>query len=87
MNYFTYRALLTIHDKILDVSGGMSGVKDEGLLRGPLSFIQDDSYYPSLTDKLTHIVYSLVKNHGFNDRKMIYKYRCNFVFYINFYKN
>lgn len=64
MNYFT---LLKIHDRVLMVSGGMAGVKDRGLLESPLEFIVDDEYYPSLADKLTHLVYSLVKNHGFND--------------------
>lgn len=67
MNYFTYETLLTLHDKVLTVSGGMRGVKDEGLLRGPVEFIKDDEYYSSFSDKLTHLVYSLVKNHGFND--------------------
>ena len=67
MNYFTYEKLLAIHDKVLAVSGGMAGVKDEGLLRGPVEFIQDDNYYPTFSDKITHLVYSLVKNHGFND--------------------
>jgi len=67
VNYFTYEKLLAIHDKVLAVSGGMAGVKDEGLLRGPVEFIQDDNYYPTFSDKITHLVYSLVKNHGFND--------------------
>lgn len=58
---------MDIHDEVLRVSGGMTGVKDEGLLHGPLDFIRDGGYYPSLCDKLTHLVYSLVKNHGFND--------------------
>lgn len=67
MNYFTYDTLLVIHDRVLAVSGGMSGVKDEGLLRSPLEFIADDDYYPTLAKKLTHLVHSLIKNHGFND--------------------
>lgn len=67
MNYFTYEALLEVHDRVLAVSGGMAGVRDEGLIRSPLGFIADDEYYPTLADKLTHLVYSLIKNHGFND--------------------
>ena len=67
MNYFTYTTLLKIHDKVLVFSGGMAGVKDKGLLESPLEFIMDDEYYPDLADKLTHLVYSLIKNHGFND--------------------
>lgn len=67
MNYFEYRTLLKIHDKVLEVSSGMEGIKDRGLLESPLAFIKDDNYYPGLQDKLTHLVYSLIKNHGFHD--------------------
>ena len=67
MNYFTYEALLEVHDMVLAVSGGMPGVKDEGLIRSPVEFISEGQYYPTFADKLTHLVYSLIKNHGFND--------------------
>ena len=67
MNYFTYEKLLEVHDKVLGVSGGLTGVKDEGLLQSPLAFIQDDDYYPTFGDKITHLVFALIKNHGFND--------------------
>ena len=67
MNYFTYEALLEVHNMVLAVSGGMPGVKDEGLIRSPVEFISEGQYYPTFADKLTHLVYSLIKNHGFND--------------------
>ena len=67
MNYLTYEALLEVHDMVLAVSGGMPGVKDEGLIRSPVEFISEGQYYPTFADKLTHLVYSLIKNHGFND--------------------
>ena len=67
MNYFTYEALLEAHDMVLAVSGGMPGVKDGGLIRSPVEFISEGQYYPTFADKLTHLVYSLIKNHGFND--------------------
>ena len=67
MNYFSYETLLVIHERVLGVSGGLSGVKDEGLLRSPVEVIQNDNYYPGLQDKLTHLIFSLIKNHGFND--------------------
>ena len=67
MNYFTYEALLEAHDMVLAVSGGMPGVKDECLIRSPVEFISEGQYYPTFADKLTHLVYSLIKNHGFND--------------------
>ena len=52
---------------VLAVSGGMPGVKDGGLIRSPVEFISEGQYYPTFADKLTHLVYSLIKNHGFND--------------------
>lgn len=52
---------------VLAVSGGMPGVKDEGLIRSPVEFISEGQYYPTFAGKLTHLVYSLIKNHGFND--------------------
>ena len=67
MNYFTNEALLEVHDIVLADSGGMPGVKDEGLIRSPVEFISEGQYYPTFADKLTHLVYSLIKNHGFND--------------------
>ena len=47
MNYFTYEALLEAHDMVLAVSGGMPGVKDEGLIRSPVEFISEGQYYPT----------------------------------------
>lgn len=67
MSYITYEILLQVHERVLAVSGGMDGVKDEGLLRSPLEIISNDTYYPTLYDKLTHLLFSLIKNHGFND--------------------
>ena len=34
---------------------------------GPIEHIQNDWYYPELEDKLTHLVYSISKNHAFHD--------------------
>lgn len=33
----------------------------------PIHHIQNDEYYPTFEDKLTHLVFSFNKNHGFND--------------------
>ncbi len=32
-----------------------------------LGFIQNDDYYPSIENKLTHLIYSVNKNHCFID--------------------
>ncbi len=65
--YFDCEHAISIHDWIIENSGGFSGQKDIGLLKSPLEHIQNDLYYPNIEDKLTHLVYSINKNHAFND--------------------
>ncbi|WP_245168823.1 MULTISPECIES: type II toxin-antitoxin system death-on-curing family toxin [unclassified Chryseobacterium] len=65
--YFPKEFAIKIHDKILDISGGHKGIKDEGNIESPLYHIQQDIYYPYLEDKLTHLVFCFNKFHAFND--------------------
>ena len=58
---------LKIHDKILEISGGKSGVANLGYLETVLQFIQSDIYYPDFIDKLTYICFTINKNHAFID--------------------
>lgn len=66
-NYFTSEYAVRIHDKIIEISGGIEGVKTFGNLDSPLAHIQNDDYYPSFEEKLTHLVFSFNKFHAFND--------------------
>jgi death on curing protein len=65
--YFTAEYAIKTHDKIIEISGGVSGIKDLGNLESPLEHIQNDDYYPELEDKITHLVFSINKNHAFTD--------------------
>jgi len=65
--YFTAEYAIKIHDKIIAISGGKSGIKDYGNIDSPLSHIQNDDYYPSFEEKLTHLVFAIIKFHAFND--------------------
>jgi death on curing protein len=65
--YFDVAHALRVHDFIIRHSGGLGGVKDEGRIESILDHIQNDVYYPSFTDKLTHLVFSIIKFHSFND--------------------
>ena len=67
ITYPTYDDLLEKHNEIIRKSGGTTGVFNENLLQGFLDFIQNDIYYPSFEEKLTHLVFSIAKNHGFCD--------------------
>lgn len=67
LNYFTAEYAVSVHKKIIEISGGIEGVKNFGNIDSPLEHIQNDDYYPSFEEKLTHLVFSLNKNHAFND--------------------
>jgi death-on-curing protein len=66
-NYFTADYAIRIHDKIIEISGGIEGVKTYGNLESPLTHIQNDDYYPTLEEKLNHLVFTFNKFHAFND--------------------
>jgi len=55
------------HDAIIDISGGLLGIKDIGQLESILEHIQNDDYYPEFEDKLAHLVFAVNKGHCFND--------------------
>ena len=65
--YFDIEFAIKIHDKIIEMSGGRKGANDIGLASSVLDFIQNDLYYPTFEEKLTHLVYGINKNHAFND--------------------
>ncbi len=65
--YFDVKHAISVHDWIIEHSGGLAGTKDIGQLKSPLEHIQNDWYYPEMEDKLTHLVFSINKNHAFND--------------------
>ena len=67
MNYFPVSNAVSIHDWIIENTGGLKGVKDVGMLESALTHIQNDLYYPEFEDKLTHLVFSTIQFHPFND--------------------
>ena len=65
--YFDAKDAIQRQDWIIENSGGMSGINNLGQLDSCLTHIQNDLYYPEFIDKLTHLVFSIVKFHMFND--------------------
>ncbi len=65
--YFDMDHAIVEHDNIINISGGLHGFHDINLLESVLFHVQNDSYYPLLSDKLTHLVYSIAMNHAFSD--------------------
>ncbi|MBN2570504.1 MAG: type II toxin-antitoxin system death-on-curing family toxin [Ignavibacteriales bacterium] len=66
--YLNIEQAIEIHKLTVKLSGGGSDeVLDEGRLKSVLQHIQNDEYYPTFEDKLTHLVFSSNKFHCFQD--------------------
>lgn len=66
--YLTVEQAIDIHQKTVEVSGGGAFEHlDIGKLASVLEHIQNDDYYPSFEDKLTHLFYGANKFHCFAD--------------------
>lgn len=71
MKQLSKRQILLMHDQLLEQTGGLPGLRDEGLLESALSApfqgFGDTEAYPSLPQKAARLCYGLVKNHPFVD--------------------
>ena len=67
IRYFDIENVALIHEKVLKKSGGLLGFKDEGGISQVCDFVQNDLYYPTFLEKLSYIIFSISKNHFFND--------------------
>ena len=65
--YFDTAHAITVHDEIINQSGGLLGILNIGLLESVIEHLKNDLYYPKIEDKLTHLFYSINKNHSFQD--------------------
>jgi len=66
--YITLDQALETHQKTVAVSGGGAlGVFNIGQLGSVLQNIQNDDYYPTFEDKLTHLFFCANKFHCFED--------------------
>jgi death-on-curing protein len=66
--YISLEQAKEIHKKTIEVSGGGTlGILDEGLLDSALQHIQNDDYYPTLLEKITHLFFAANKFHSFQD--------------------
>ena len=68
IDYLTLEQAIATHRKTVEVSGGGTLEQlDVGKLASVLEHIQNDDYYPTLEDKLTHLFFSANKFHCFAD--------------------
>ncbi|HIW82159.1 MAG TPA: type II toxin-antitoxin system death-on-curing family toxin [Candidatus Acetatifactor stercoripullorum] len=63
--------ILLIHDQLIAETGGLSGLRDEGMLdsslNAPFQTFGGEDMYPSLQQKAARLCFGLVKNHPFVD--------------------
>lgn len=67
IRYISLKKALAAHAEVLDASGGLEGVKNQGAVESILMHIRNDTYYPTFEEKMTHLVFSIIKHHPFND--------------------
>lgn len=64
IQYIEYEEAINVYNRMIDNSGGgFEGIRDEGGIRAALDFVQDDTYYPDFTDKLTYLVFRFCSGH------------------------
>jgi len=71
MRYLSIIEILEIHDQLINVSGGSSGIRDINVLKSAvnqprLTFDKKD-LYPDIATKASALCFALVKNHPFVD--------------------
>jgi death on curing protein len=71
MRYLSLKEVLELHRLLIEQTGGMSGVRDIGLLESaiaqPLMSFGGEELYPTIIEKAAALGFSLIKNHPFND--------------------
>ncbi|MBD2036211.1 type II toxin-antitoxin system death-on-curing family toxin [Leptolyngbya sp. FACHB-321] len=71
IRYLTLIEILELHRRILEQSGGASGIRDMGLLESaiaqPRMTFGGEDLYPSLLEKAAALGFSIIMNHPFLD--------------------
>lgn len=66
--YLTLDQAIEVHRKTVEVSGGGTlGHLELGKLESVLEHIQNDDYYPTFEEKVTHLFFCACKFHCFQD--------------------
>lgn len=71
MKVLSKRQILMLHSMLMEQSGGMKGLRDEGLLDSaihlPLQTFEGQELYPTILEKAARLGYGLIHNHPFVD--------------------
>lgn len=77
MKYFDLSYAIKFHDDLLALDDGLKGYNQTQIayLDSALEQIQNDDFYPTFLDKITHLIFACIKFHPFldgNKRTSIY---------------
>lgn len=71
MKVLSKQQILMLHSMLVAQSGGMDGLRDEGLLESaintPLQTFGGQELYPTVLEKAARLGYGLIHNHPFMD--------------------
>lgn len=71
MRYLTLTEALELHTRIIETTGGSSGVRDLDLLKSSLAqpkmTFDGQDLYPTLAEKAATLAFSVINNHPFVD--------------------
>ncbi len=71
INYLTFEQIIRLHDSMIDNFGGLKGVRDANLLlssiESPMMAVFGEELYPTVYDKAAIYLFSIIRNHPFND--------------------
>lgn len=66
--YISLEQAIQMHHSTVEISGGgTTDILDTQRLENALEIIQNDDYYPTIVDKVTHLCYSACNCHCFAD--------------------
>jgi death-on-curing protein len=67
----TKEQVLRLHTQLIEATGGLNGLRDEGLLdsalASPFHTFDGEELYPSVVAKVARLAHSLICNHAFVD--------------------
>lgn len=67
----TSNDIIKIHDSIISISKGMTGIKNKGQLEASVDNTYETFFgtniYPTIKEKAARLCFSIIKNHCFND--------------------
>ena len=71
MKILSKRQILMLHTALISQTGGLDGIRDEGLLESalnaPFQTFAEQDLYPTVLEKAARLGYGIIRNHPFLD--------------------